>query len=211
MHQEALTPATRALFNELNGVARVKNFYLAGGSALALYYGHRFSVDLDWFSPDFSNDGILTAELSKLGKFKIEFDNEHSLKGLLKEVSISFFRYPYKLIRPTTDVAENLRVASKEDIACMKLEAASRRGTKKDFIDLFFLLQEFSLAQILGFMKEKYKGLEYNTTHLLRSLTYFDDAEGQEVQMIATDTNWSKIKEKITQMVKEYMKESLAS
>jgi len=90
MHQEALTPATRALFNELNGVARVKNFYLAGGSALALYYGHRFSVDLDWFSQDFSNDGILTAELSKLGKFKIEFDNEHSLKGLLKQITYLF-------------------------------------------------------------------------------------------------------------------------
>ena len=209
MHQEALTPATRALFNELNGVARVKNFYLAGGSALALYYGHRFSVDLDWFSQDFSNDGILTAELSKLGKFKIEFDNEHSLKGLLKEVSISFFRYPYKLIRPTTDVAENLRVASKEDIACMKLEAASRRGTKKDFIDLYFLLQEFSLEQMLGLMQEKYQGIEYNTAHLLRSLTYFEDAEGQVVQLIKTDITWAKVKEKITGVVREYLRRKI--
>jgi len=209
MHQEALTPATRALFNELNGVARVKNFYLAGGSALALYYGHRFSVDLDWFSPDFSNDGSLAAELSKLGKFKIEFDNEHSLKGLLKEVSISFFRYPYGLIRPTTDVAENLRVASKEDIACMKLEAASRRGTKKDFIDLYFLLQEFSLEQMLGLMQEKYQGIEYNTAHLLRSLTYFEDAEGQVVQLIKTDITWAKVKEKITGVVREYLRRKI--
>ena len=209
MHQEALTPATRALFNELNGVARVKNFYLAGGSALALYYGHRFSIDLDWFSPDFSNDGGLTAELSKLGKFKIEFDNEHSLKGFIKGVSISFFRYPYGLIRPTTDVAENLRVASKEDIACMKLEAASRRGTKKDFIDLFFLLQEFSLEQMLGLMQEKYQGIEYNTAHLLRSLTYFEDAEGQVVQLIKTDITWAKVKEKITGVVREYLRRKI--
>src|SRR3989344_625819 len=211
MHEEALTPATRSLFNELSGVLQIKQFYLAGGSALALYFGHRFSIDLDWFSPDFQNDGTLAIDLKKLGAFRIEFDNEHSIKGLLKGVSISVFRYPYPLIRPTLSVGEVLQLASKEDIACMKLEAASRRGSKKDFVDLFFLFQEFSLAQILGFMKEKYKGLEYNTTHLLRSLTYFDDAEGQEVQMIATDTNWSKIKEKITQMVKEYMKESLAS
>lgn len=177
MHKEILSKNTKRLLESLNQSEIIRNFYLAGGTALALYYGHRLSLDLDWFAEKFSNTLEFKKELSKLGELIIDSEDEKTLNGNLNGVKISFFEYPYPLISPTKIYKENVRLAGKPDIAVMKLDAIATRGTYKDFIDIYFLLKEYSLEQLLEFLRKKFKDINYNEMYLLKSLTYFEDAE----------------------------------
>ena|SRR3989344_3946169 len=206
MREEALTKNTKRVLESLDRAGLVKNFYLAGGTALAFYYGHRFSVDLDWFAENFSYTPDFRKKLSELGKLNVDSEGEKTFNGALDGVKISFFEYPYPLISPKTHYQGNIYLASRPDIAVMKLEAVARRGTYKDFIDLYFLLKEYDLGRLLSFLREKFSGIEYNETHLLKSITYFEDAEKSEFPEMVKKVNWSDIKKTLTSAVEQYMK-----
>src|SRR3989338_882645 len=194
MNEDTLTKSTKYVLESLNQSGLVKDFYLAGGSALALYCGHRFSVDLDWFAESFSYTSVFREKLSELGKLSVESEGEHTFNGALDGVKISFFEYPYPLISAKTRYKENTYLAGRPDIAVMKLETVARRGTYKDFVDLFFLLKEYELGQLLSFLKEKFAGVDYNETHLLKSITYFEDAEKSEFPEMIEEVSWDEIK-----------------
>lgn len=207
MHPEALTSGTARVLNALADSGLSKSFYLAGGTALALYFGHRFSVDLDWFSESFNNSSEFTISLKSLGKLQIEYESEHTFNGALDDVRISFFQYPYKLIRPAHEYRPNVSLASLEDIAAMKMEAVSRRGSRKDFIDLYFLLERYALGELFEFVREKFAGLEYNEAHLLKSLVYFEDAEKTEMPRMIRPDSWLQIMKAIKAKVATFMKQ----
>src|SRR3989338_10849734 len=162
MYEDTLTKNTKHVLESLSRAGIIKDFYLAGGSALALYYGHRFSIDLDWFAENFSYTPVFREKLSELGKLSVESEGEKTFNGALNGVKISFFEYPYPLISPKVCYQGNIYLASRPDIAVMKLEAVARRGTYKDFVDLYFLLKEYNLEQLLAFLREKFAGVEYN-------------------------------------------------
>ncbi len=206
MHQESLTKNTKRVLEALNKVSFIKRFYLAGGTALALYLGHRFSVDLDWFAENFSYTPNFRKKLSKAGNLSIDSESEKTLNGSLNGVKISFFEYPYPLIAPKTQYKNNIYLASKLDIAVMKLDAIASRGTYKDFFDIYFLLQEYDLETLLGFLKEKFTGIEYNEAHLVKSLTYFKDAKESQMPEMIKKASWEKVKENLTTTVKRYVK-----
>ena len=206
MREETLTQNTKRVLESLDRAGLVKDFYLAGGSALALYYGHRFSVDLDWFAEAFSYTPAFRAKLSKLGKLTIDSEGEKTFNGALDGVKLSFFEYPYPLISSKTHYKGSIYLAGRPDIAVMKLEAVARRGTYKDFIDLYFLLQEYNLGQLLSFLKEKFAGIEYNETHLLKSITYFKDAKKSEFPEMIKKNSWEDIKKFLLSAVEQYMK-----
>jgi len=206
MHQEALTKNTKRILESLSSADFIKNFYLAGGTALALYLGHRFSADLDWFAEKFSYNPNFRKKLSKAGNLSIDSESEKTLNGSLNGVKISFFEYPYPLIAPKTQYKKNLYLASKPDIAVMKLDAIASRGTYKDFFDMYFLLREYDLETLLGFLKEKFTGIEYNEAHLVKSLTYFKDAKESEMPKMIKKINWEKVKENLTATVERYVK-----
>ena len=140
MHQKVINAETRRLLKALVKIKRIENFYLAGGTALALQLAHRKSIDLDWFSQKEFSTSRLKKELSYLGKLKIESEDKKKLNCLLNDVRLSFFVYPYKLLFPLIDF-NGVKLADERDIACMKIEAISSRGSKKDFIDLYFLIE----------------------------------------------------------------------
>ena len=126
------------------------SFYLAGGTALAIQLGHRESIDLDWFSrEDFSNSRVKES-LSKLGQLEVNSEEEGTLHGVLDGVKISFLRYPYENLFPLISF-ERTYLADERDIAAMKIDAVSSRGSKKDFIDMYFLLQKYSVSEIFDF------------------------------------------------------------
>lgn len=206
MHEEALTQNTKSILESLDRAGLIKDFYLAGGTALALYYGHRFSIDLDWFSENFSYSPDFRKKLSELGKLSIDNEGEKTFNGVLNGVKISFFEYPYLLIFPKINYRDDIYLASRPDIAVMKLEAVARRGTYKDFLDLYFLLQEYSLDDLLSFLREKFVGIEYNETHLLKSLTYFEDAEKSEFPEMIKEVKWEEVKRTVVSAVEQYMK-----
>jgi len=88
----------------------------------------------------------------------------------------------------------------------MKMEAIGSRGSYKDFIDIYFLLQHYSLEELLGFVRKKFANIEYNETHLLKALAYFEDAKGSAMPQLVKKVSWQKIKEAIRREVEVYLK-----
>ena len=203
MFGQSIDKKTRRVLEQIVGTQIAKNFYLAGGTALAVQLGHRESIDLDWFCRgDFSNRKI-EEELSKIGKFKVYGEEEGTIHGELRGVKVTFLRYRYSLLYPFV-VFEGINLADERDIAAMKIDAISTRGGKKDFIDLYFLLETYSLSDLIGFFEKKFKGIEYNRLHILKSLTYFEEAEDEPMPMMLKNVSWDRVKEEITKEVMNF-------
>ncbi len=138
--------------NRLQIISKFKNFkkdfYLAGGTALALQIGHRDSIDFDFFTEKDIDQKKLFAEIKQIFKkskiLKVQ-EEKNTLTVILDEkIKLSFFTYKYKLIKKLIQT-ESLNLASIEDIACMKLAAITSRAVNKDYIDLYFILQNIKL------------------------------------------------------------------
>lgn len=154
-----------------------QNFYLAGGTALALQIKHRTSIDFDFYTEkEFHSTGIYE-QFQKQKNRKIllsAITEKNTLLLELNDISISLFTYPYPLVRNLVK-SQYCNLASLEDIAAMKMIAIIQRGTKRDFIDLYFLIRKIGLENIFDYAMEKYSG--FNEYLALQSLTYFKDAE----------------------------------
>lgn len=206
MHEETLTQNTKSVLDALGDSGVSRDFYLAGGTALALYFGHRFSVDLDWFAEKFEYTLSFRRRLEKLGRLGIDNESENTFNGTLNGVKVSFFEYPYPLIAPKESYQENVYLAGLPDIAAMKLEAIGTRGSYKDFIDVYFLLRQYSVEELLSFVRKKFARLDYNETHLLKALTYFEDASGTEMPELVSQVSWQEITNTIRRKVGDYVK-----
>ncbi len=173
--------------------------YLAGGTALALELGHRVSVDLDFFSPD-----PLPHELEELaarvGDAHVVGREPRTLHMLVEGVQVSFFQYQYPLIGEVTKEG-GICMAAPQDIAAMKIDAASSRGSKKDFIDLYVLLHTYTLPELIAFFEQKYAHIAYNKAHILKSLVYFDDAEYEPMPRMLIPVTWDEVKTRLTHEV----------
>ncbi|NBR15772.1 MAG: hypothetical protein EBU01_14525 [Crocinitomicaceae bacterium] len=194
-------PNTLELLKSLMQKEYLNSFVLVGGTALALQMGNRESIDLDLFSnADFSSNEVLS---SLLNDYKIVVNNQlkQTLISTINQVKVDFIKFHYPFIRPFV-VIENIRMASIEDIAAMKLDAITGRGSKKDFYDLFFLLQHYSIDDLFSFYSEKYP--HQTTFHVIRSLSYFDDAEIQPNPIVFDKTiTWEVVKQKIISTIQE--------
>ena len=184
------------------------NFYLAGGTAIALQLGHRTSKDLDFYSPQhFKSVGIIR-EFRKIFKGEIEEASRapDTLFLKIKQIDLSFFRYPYKLIRPLVPYL-GVNLASVEDISAMKMEAIIERGTKRDFVDIYYAIEKYGLKKVLEFTKEKYPEA-FNEYNCLHALTYFKDAEAPQKDRkrlyLYENIEWKDIREYIEKEVKKY-------
>lgn len=202
LHIDILPEQQAVLFEFLSGQAWIEPFYLAGGTCLALHIGHRQSVDFDFFTQeDFRTRGIIE-QLRRIGTFELFSEAENTINGVLNEVRISFFTYTYPLVRGLHHY-QRLAIADMFDIALMKLEAISGRGSKKDFIDLYFLLHYFSFEEIFQGYEVKYGIAVSNHYHLLKSLVYFDDAEAQPMPVMYKRISWDEIKKTLVAEVKK--------
>lgn len=160
-----------------------KRFYLAGGTGLALQLGHRDSVDFDFFTQDHFDTEKLFGELLDIfegRKIVRALEERDSLYVTVDgEIKLSFLRYPYILIKECLN-QENFRIASIEDIACMKLSAIVSRAMERDFVDLYFLIQKIPLKSLLTMLVKKMPSLEVNL--VLKSLVYFDDVTEEKIK-----------------------------
>jgi len=183
-------------------------FYLAGGTALALHFGHRTSKDLDFYTKEHFDSLKLIGEFQKVFKKDLKEPKraEDTLWLKIKNTDLSFFRYPYSLIRPLTSY-QSVDLASSEDIIAMKIEAIITRGLKRDFVDIYFAIKRYGVKGILNFFKEKYPEV-FNEYNCITALTYFEDAEsgeqGRKRIYIYSGITWPKIKKFITEEIKKY-------
>lgn len=197
-----IIPNTLELLKRLSQEPFLKNCRLVGGTALALQYGHRSSIDLDFFG-NYDIDGDEMLEILSSYGFVMKQQNSKlikvfSINGVKVDI-VNYSRYPW-LANPVEE--DGLRLASPKDIAAMKIGAIEGRGSKKDFIDMYFLLQHFSLEEILNFYAEKFPN--HSMYRALMSLTYFVDAENNDTPTMFVDFDWEHCKSFILNKVKEF-------
>jgi len=184
--------------------------YLAGGSALALYLGHRYSLDFDFFTPTHFDSKELAKKLRQLGKFEKQTSSSNTLLGIFNSIKFSLFYFEYPLVRKPKKYFD-VFIADPADIAAMKLAAIVDRGTKKDFIDLYFLVKEkYSLEKIFQFYNKKYQKLSENVYSILKGLCYFEDADISPMPKMVKEISWKKVKEffknETVRLGKEYLR-----
>jgi len=210
LHQETVEPATLELLNQLFSKDYLSGFALAGGTALALQLGHRISIDLDFFSYQPFNANELTKRISsdfRLDKEFIEIE-ENTLNCIINNVRVQFLTHNYQQVRPDLNDG-TIRLYSLSDSAAMKLNAVTNRGAKKDFFDIAALLEVFSLNDMLNFYTKKYNVVNYQ--HVLKSLSYFEDAESEMNPVCLKKQNWTTVKKKVSTSVRLYFNEMLNS
>jgi len=185
------------------------DFYLAGGTALALQIGHRDSVDFDFFSENDFDTGDLFEKLKEIfknNKVQRVQDEKNTLTIVVDDdIKLSFFAYKYPLLNSLIS-EKYIKLASVEDIACMKLAAIVSRSTEKDYVDLYFILRNNNkLSELLKLSKEKFPALDTNL--IIKSLTYFDDII-EEAIVFKNDKNISldEVKTFLREAVKEYLR-----
>ncbi len=182
-----------------------RQFYLAGGTALAVYLGHRISVDLDWFTSSPFDDAMLIAQsLRHSGiQFEIEQMSSGTLHGNVQGVRVTLWQYQYPLIQPLKHWGEmDCDLAALEDLACMKLSAIAQRGARKDFCDIYALGTKcFSLREMLDFYQKKFAIQDIGS--VIYALAYFDDAESERMPRMLWDVKWGDIKKTILKWVKD--------
>jgi len=191
------TPMQR-IFEMLAPLVITEGFYLAGDTAVALYYGHRRSVDLDWFRATPFEPMALNAQLAVQGvALMASTVAEGTLIGQIGRTKVSLFAYPYPLVAPLI-VWEPYaaRLASREDLICMKLAAIQQRGLKRDFIDLYCLLQDIPLERAVALYTQKYGALAGGS--LVYALTYFADADAEPTPRLRIPLAWRTVKAFLT-------------
>lgn len=204
LHLAAIESSVLSLLNKLMEVPEMRDFQLVGGTALALQIGHRLSVDLDLFTPNIDFDAEHLWDVLKQdsdAELIRRKDNWMAMK--LVGVKVDVLKYPYELLAPVVE-EEGIRLVSKMDIAPMKLSAIVGRGTKKDFFDIFFLLRDFSLHTMLEFYTRKFDIA--NHFHVLKSLTYFEDAEPENDPVMLEKLTWKQVKKEMESQVRDYIR-----
>ncbi len=196
LQTQTVSPELLELLNKIMKSEVFSDFILVGGTALALQIGHRNSVDIDMFGNSEINPDIFIDELKKFGEVKLIQKSKHILIVSVDNIKVDFVNHIYPFLEKQI-IIDGIRMASKKDISAMKLSAISGRGSRKDFIDLYFLLNEFSLNDMIKFYDSKYEEGSYFL--VLKSLTHFDDADIQQSPIIFKDFNWEKAKLKIVE------------
>lgn len=202
LYKETVTPSTLELLRKLMDDPELKDFVLVGGTSLALQIGHRVSVDLDLFSIHSFVETDLNQYLIDRYHFETDFLARSTVKGEIEGVQIDCLSHAYPLVGET-NMYENIRLASLQDIAAMKLNAISGNGTRiKDFIDIAYLAEYMSLNEMLASYQSKYKTM--NVLIPVKALTYFDEINFDEpIKMLSSKKfNWKKIEKRIYQMLK---------
>jgi hypothetical protein len=202
----AVPPEVARAFRTVSAALSASDFYLAGGTALALRIGHRSSVDLDLFSPTLRNvDQLIAQLLDVVPDFAVTSTAPRTLYGTLEGVQVSFFGYAYPCLAPPERPDPSLlAIATIEDIAAMKLAAIASRGSRKDFVDLWFLIRGgLPLAETVRLFERKYAAIDVG--HVVRSLTYFDDAELEPGLRMLRPAPWATVKDDMRSWVEELL------
>lgn len=209
-HEEVLDKAGLAAAARL--AAATGDFYLAGGTALALRLGHRVSLDLDLFSPDNAlgagqRDALLDA-LKASGPLKIKEAKDGTCHLDLGGTSVSLFHYDYPILVPPRPW-RGLDLASLEDIAAMKLSAVLGRGSKKDFLDLHELCRRLGVEPVMAAAARKFPLHADFPLQAARALVYFEDAEKEPMPRMLAAVSWEDVKAYFEGAIPKYVRAHL--
>lgn len=195
LQTRTVEPRTLELLRSLMTRPYLESFFLVGGTALALQLGHRVSIDIDLFTTsDFDQEDLLS-DLRKEFDVVVEVRSPSIFITRINDVKVDFVRFRYGILFPEL-LIDGIRMLELRDIAPMKLDAVTKRGSKKDFYDIHFLLEKMSLPEILDLYARKF---EHSTLfHVIKSLTWFEDAEDQPDPIVFEPAlSWKMVKTSI--------------
>ncbi len=207
MHKKCFPVKGWKVLSSLKDILTKYNATLAGGTALALHMGHRISLDLDFFTDvEFRVDSVISDIRSSGYTFRMLSEGEGYLIVEIGGIKTSLFKYDYPLLEKPV-IYKGIRVAGISDIASMKVIAISQRGTKRDFVDLYFILQEMPFHKIADHMVRRFGKERINPVHIGKSFVYFSDAESnpEPQYMTGRDISWDKVKKFLRNHVKQFV------
>jgi len=177
LHKDSfiIKPETFKLTQLLQSLSVLSGFNLVGGTALALQLGHRNSIDIDLFTQKDFEPTELTQTLGAQFDIRTIFTAKNTLMSFINKIKVNFITHNYPFVKPPI-TEEGITFLSKEDIAAMKLNAISNSGKRlKDFIYIYFLLEHFSMNEMIGFYSIKYP--DFNPLIALRAVNFFDEID----------------------------------
>jgi len=203
LRTDTLEKSTLDLLKRLQKIPLLSELRLVGGTALALQLGHRRSVDLDFFGQIDAEGLQIVDEMYNNGLEDIVVirDTRTIKIFTVNKIKVDIVSYRYKWLEPPIEI-DNVKLADIKDIAAMKLAAVTNRGTKKDFIDIFFLLQQFTIKQMMKLYEQKFT--DGSIFNVIRSLTYFEDSESDIMPEMLIPVDWLNVKQTIREAVIQF-------
>lgn len=186
------------LLRKIVKTVSLNNYYMAGGTALSLQLNLRESFDFDFCVLDMFNSDVLISELKSIGNIEVKQNQKGTVDVLLDGVQVSFFFYPNNLVDDIVNNNEipDLKMASILDIAAMKVAAIGGRGAKKDFFDLYNIMKKCNIdTEKLASAVIKKFGTNVNYVNMIMGLSYFEDAEREELPRTFVEYDWNTIKQ----------------
>ena len=207
LQTQAIEPGTLSLLKQLMGLSSLSDFYLVGGTALALKYHHRLSIDLDLFtSKEFNKDLILSQLEESFGE-NFKYENARAQWAIfcfINNIKVDIIHYKHEQIA-APELVDVIRLYNSLDIMAMKVNAILGRGKKKDFWDMAELLQHFTLEECITAHSKKYPSQQILIS-IPNALTYFQDADESEDPMSLKGQTWDSVKKSIQKKVSDYLK-----
>jgi len=177
LHLETLPKDSQVVLTKIKSLIKKHRFVLAGGTGLALQRGHRVSEDLDFFTKQTFSTDLLFREIKgkKLSPMVLQ-EEKGTLTVTAHGVKLSFLQYAYPFKEKMADL-DGVPIAGIIDITSMKIIAVSQRGAKRDFVDLYSVLQTVPFWKIAENLMERFGKDRVNPVHIGKSLVYFKDAD----------------------------------
>jgi len=194
MHLEALKSEQKKIFEKLS---LFSNYYLAGGTALALQIGHRISIDFDFFSAKEIPSGLIKKVRRVFKGFEVKtiLDHSEQLSVVVKGIKLDFVRYKFPLVLGLIEF-KDVKMLKVPEIAATKAYTLNYRGTFKDYLDLYFILKDkhSSLTDIREIANKKYKE-EFNFRLFLEQLIYLDDLKKEKIEFLGQPVSRKEMQE----------------
>lgn len=195
MRTNILTQEQKSALAVLKDNAEVGKFYLAGGTALALHLGHRYSEDFDFFSEKPFEVDTLLRSLKAAGKCQDVAQSPGTLMLQFETIKCSFIFYKYPLLDPPVISPWEFGIVSVREIGAMKIMAIGGRGRRRDFVDLYFIARDLGLEKVWQDFEIKYAGTGYEPYHFMSALTYFSDAEMDNMPNMISKLDWKDVRQ----------------
>jgi hypothetical protein len=194
MHPRVLSSQAWKTIRALREAGLLDSWLLGGGTGLALFLGHRYSEDLDFFRVEPFEPGELVGAAARLGAVHIQRRSAGRLHMELDGLRLSYLAAEAPFLFPGTPY-RGLTVADPRDIAVVEVVAIGGRGARKDFLDLYFYLRGGeTLERVFDLLRERFPGVDHNTYHLLKSLAYVADAEEEPMPALIRQVEWEAVK-----------------
>ena len=207
LQEKAIQPATLALLKKLVGLEELSSFALGGGTNLALRYGHRLSVDLDFFTnKEFDRSQLFQIITNTFPSAELLFEQNQTMLFVINDVRVDFVLYPFPWVLPFEETG-GTRLISEKDIIPMKLQAISNRNSKKDFWDIAMLLGNYPLKEMIRIFKEKFPQVDEG--YIIHSLTDFEKAGNQFDPDSSDSITWEDVKRVLSEAVRGLTRDSL--